>query len=154
MISKEQVEKAKKKRRGLNYGGNLRVMTRYVVSFVLLLSAIVLLSGCGPVMVGQNQQVLLGNLIGTPEEEMKQQLIQPIGYTCEVVATIASDGDSELKACGYIISFDQSDNWVYFYKGKYVGHGDKKLFPAHFVLLIENEILKSQQFSAQPETPK
>lgn len=115
-------------------------MIRYFY-FALLLSTATLLSGCGIIAGQTNSLAVKNNSIGTPEEVMKQQLTRPlIGGGCEVIKTIEIDGNSNLEACLYSITIDGklSSCFVYFYKGKYVGHGDMT-FPNKFVKEIENE---------------
>lgn len=100
-----------------------------------------LLSGCGFYMEKTNLNALSNNALGTSKEEMQKQLIKPLTPGCEVVATIEIDNRNTLEACNYTISVDTNflDDFVYFYKGKYAGYGDKRTFINNFIKKIEKE---------------
>lgn len=102
-------------------------MVNYIVSFMLLIS----LSSCGFAMRDKNLIALSSNPVGTPKEMMIKQLAEPIaGGGCEIIATIANDDYGPLEACSFTITVDTNsfDDYIFFYKNKYVGYGDKRFF--------------------------
>ena len=117
-------------------------MSRYNILLLLLVFMSLLLSGCGVVAKNKNVLALENYPIGTSEEVMKLQLTKPIeGGKCETV-TIGVDEDDELEACTYTLTLSPSrlqENYIYFYKDKYVGYGNKITFINDFIKKLEQE---------------
>ena len=123
-------------------------MTHYTYTLPLLTLVTFLLSGCGMTAVGKNSLAIKNNPIGTSEEIMKQQLFFPWGGSCNDMKIGVDDNDF-LSACTYTITLSPSrmkDNFIYFYKGKYVGYGEKVTFISKFREEIQKE--KNPLFNA------
>jgi len=125
-------------------------MVNYIVSFMLLIS----LSSCGFAYRDKNLMALSNNSVGTPKEMMIKQLAEPLGGArCEIIATIANDDYGPLEACSYIITIDTNllDDYVFFYKDKYVGYGDKRFFVNNFAKQFEKK--KTEQVEPPKAQP-
>ncbi|MDB4516633.1 serine protease [Crocinitomicaceae bacterium] len=111
-------------------------------------------------MAEQNLTAVRNNAYGTPKDVMMSQLEKPLtGFKCETVATIAADDYEPLEACVYILSSTADSNWVYFYEDKYVGYGDRRVFPRQFQELRAKQLAKEAEESKpkqpdQQETPE
>ena len=113
---------------------------------LILVLLVIFCAGCGLKMKETNLLVLTNTPIGTSKEVMKKQLVEPYNFgsdLCKIVATIVLDENNELEACNYTITTEGTrvftDNYIYFYKGQYVGYGDINVFPKNFVKKIEAE---------------
>lgn len=97
-------------------------------------------------MAEQNAIALRNNAVGTPKDVLMSQLAKPmLGLPCRTIVTIPNDNYARLEACEYILTTDpkyHKSNWVYFYKDKYVGYGDRRVFPGQFLEQRTRELAK------------
>jgi len=118
------------------------------VSTSVLLLVLLSIGGCGFVARDKNVLAINNNAPGTPKDIMLSQLYEPLnGFGCRVIATIPLDNFEPLEACFVTVSFSdpQNSNSVFFYKGKYVGHGGIGTFPPRFKRQIEEQLTQEAE---------
>ncbi len=128
------------------------------MSLSVLLFIIFSINGCA-LSALVHQEVKNGNvlfnrgipryeILKTPKDVLLSQLVaSSSGFNCRVYEIIALDNNEPLEVCDVLVAYYDNVNYnsVFFYKGKYVGHGGIGTFPPRFKRQIEEQLAQEAE---------